>query len=231
MSVVAQNSPSNGSRPSCLIVGAGPGIGHAVALAFANEGYDVALLARRRERLLASCEEIEQKTGRKAIAIAADAGDEASLLAGIAAARAAQGEPDVLIYNVASHAPGRPLGVALDQVVANFKVNVVSALLAARAVAPAMIERKRGTILFTGGGFAYEPAADYSSLSMDKAALRSLTYTLAQEMGVHGVHVATVTVYGFIQRGTHYDPTRIAASYVRLHRQPKGHFETEAIYK
>lgn len=229
MSVVA--TASNSTRPSCLIVGVGPGIGHAVAMAFAHEGYDIALLARRSERLREYCEELEQKAGRRALAIVADAGDEASLKAGIDTARVAFGAPDVLVYNVASHAPGRPLSVSLDDVVANFKVNVVSALVAARAVAPAMIERKRGTILFTGGGFAYEPAADYSSLSMDKAALRSLTYTLAQEMGMHGVHVATVTVYGFVQHGTRFDPTRIAQRYIDLHRQPKGHFETEAIYK
>ncbi len=228
--VTAQNPAGNG-RPSCLIIGAGPGIGQAVAMAFANEGYDIGLLARHREHLREHCEDIEQKTGRRALAVTADAADEASLQAGIETVRTTLGAPDVLVYNVASHAPGRPLSVSLEHVVANFKVNVVSALVAARAVAPAMIERKRGTILFTGGGFAYEPAADYSSLSMDKAALRSLTYTLAQELGMHGVHVATVTVYGFIQHGTHFDPTRIAHSYIRLHRQPKGHFETEAIYK
>lgn len=230
MSRSGQQAPK-AAPPFCLIVGAGPGIGHAVAMAFAHEGCDVALLARAPARLTALCDEIHKKTGRRVRAYAADAASETSLAAGIAAARADFGDADVLIYNVATHEIGRPMTVPVERVVDDFRVNVVGALVAARAVAPAMIERKRGTILFTGGGFAYEPAADYASLSMDKAALRSLTYTLAQDLGVHGVHVATVTVHGFVQHGTKFDPSRIANAYVELYRQPKGHFDIETVYK
>lgn len=216
---------------SCLIVGAGPGIGQSVAVAFAQEGYDLALLARQPRRLTELCGDLGKKCGRRVFSYSADASSPDSLLQGIAAARAELGDPEVLVYNVAQHAPGRPLKVPLDELVANFRTNVVGALVAARAVAPAMIARGRGSILFTGGGFATAPAADYSSLSMDKAALRSLTYTLAQELGGHGVHVATVTVHGFVQTGTQYDPNRIARAFVQLHHQPKGHFETEIVCK
>ena len=94
-----------------------------------------------------------------------------------------------------------------------------------------MREAGHGTILFTGGGFAHEPSAPYASLSSDKAALRNLTYSLAQELGGYGIHVATVTVYGFLQVGTHFDPQRIAETYVQLHRQPRGHFDIEVTYK
>ena len=45
------------------------------------------------------------------------------------------------------------------------------------------------------------------------------------------MHVATVTVYGFVQTGTKFDPRRIAHSFINLHRQPKGHFDTEVVYK
>ena len=89
----------------------------------------------------------------------------------------------------------------------------------------------RPTILFTGGGFAHEPASEFASLSLGKAALRSLTYTLAQELGASGIHVATVTVYGFVQTGTKFDPQQIARVYLELHKQPKGHFDTERIFK
>src|SRR3546814_14836362 len=79
----------------------------------------------------------------------------------------------------------------VDRLVDEFRVNVGGALVAAQDVAPAMIKAKKGTILFTGGGFAYEPAMKYASLSLGKAALRSLAYTLAPELGTHGVPVAT----------------------------------------
>ncbi len=86
-------------------------------------------------------------------------------------------------------------------------------------------------VLMLGIYAAYEPSALYSSVSLGKAALRNLTYSLAQELGASGVHVATVTVYGFVQPGTHFDPTRIAEAYVALHRQPKGHFQIEHVYR
>ncbi|MDD3764992.1 MAG: SDR family NAD(P)-dependent oxidoreductase [Nevskiales bacterium] len=225
------DSGSETQRQSCVIVGAGPGIGKAVAMAFAAEGYDIALLARQPARLQSMCADIDKKTGRTARAYAADASDEASLMKGLDAARADLGDPAVLVYNVATFEIGRPMVVSSEQVLDDFRTNVVGALIAARSVAPAMIQRGSGTILFTGGGFAYEPAADYASLSMDKAALRSLTYTLAQDLGTHGVHVATVTVHGFVQRGTKFDPRHIAEAYVQLHRQPKGHFDIETVYK
>ena len=68
--------------PSCCIIGTGPGIGHAVALAFAQEGYDLALLARHPQRLAETCAEIRTKTGREARAYGADAGDDFSAFAG-----------------------------------------------------------------------------------------------------------------------------------------------------
>ena len=215
----------------CLVVGAGPGIGSAVGMAFAKEGYGVALAARNAARLQPHCDEIRRVTGRAARAYAADAADETSLRALFQQVTAELGAPEVVIYNVASAHKGRATAVPPQQWVEDFHINVVGALVCAQLAAPAMREQGHGTILFTGGGFAHEPSAPYASLSADKAALRNLTYSLAQELGGHGIHVATVTVYGFLQVGTHFDPERIAATYVRLHHQTRGKFEIEVIYK
>lgn len=217
-------------NPVCLIVGAGPGIGQAVALAFAREGYDIALSSRNADKLKALQPGIE-KAGARSRAYSADAGDEVSLRRLIAQVRRDQGDPEVLVYNPAAHAVGKPTTLSSQQLIADFRVNVAGALVCAQEVAPAMKAKGRGTILFTGGGFAYEPAANYASLSLGKSALRNLTYSLAQELGASGIHVATVTVYGFVQSGTHFDPARIADAYLKLHRQPPGHFQTELVYK
>ena len=214
----------------CVIVGAGPGIGEALALAFAREGYDIALVSRNIAKFTEFLLEIS-KLGRRARAFAADAGDEKSLRGALAKAEDELGNVEVLIYNAASARTAKPLKVEPQSLVDEFRINVGGALIAAQAVAEGMKARRRGTILFTGGSFAYEPAAEYSSLSLGKAALRNLTYSLAQELGSYDIHVATVTVYGFVQRGTHFDPRRIAQSFVQLHQQPKGHFDVERIYK
>lgn len=217
--------------PSCFIIGAGPGIGAALAEAFANEGYDIALMSRGPRKLLDTCAELRKSTGRVINAYAADAGDEVALRQGIDAARHVFGDPEVLIYNAAVSNLETPTRIPMDRLIDEFRVNVAGALVATQELAPAMIKGKKGTILFTGGGFAYEPAMKYASLSLGKAALRSLAYTLAQELGAHGVHVATVTVHGFLQAGTRFDPHRIVQAYLWLHRQPKGHFDIEKIYK
>ncbi len=230
-STIMRKNAGGEHLPACFIVGAGPGIGAALATAFAAEGFDIALLARTPSKLRELCSELAQRFGRRVQAYAADAGDEAALQRGLAAAREDFGDPQVLIYNAAATVPGAPTQIPIERLINEFRVNVAGALVAAREVAPAMVRAKQGTILITGGGFAYEPAMKYASLSLGKAALRSLAYTLAQEFGAHGIHVATITVHGFIQTGTPFDPERIAQAYLWLHRQPKGHFDIEKIYK
>lgn len=216
---------------SCVIVGAGPGIGRALAMAFAREGLDVALIARKVERLIPMVTEIAWKTGRQARSFAAEAGEAESLKAALAEAQTALGPPKVLIYNAASAQRAQPTALKVEELMDELRVNVGGALVAAQAVAPAMLAAGQGSILFTGGSLADTPSATYASLSMGKAALKNLTHTLAQELGVHGVHVATVTVHGFVQSGTRFDPALIAAEFIQLHRQPKGHFQSERIYK
>ena len=218
------------TKPCCLIIGAGPGIGQALALAFAREGFSIALCARSAAKLLAVQEDVRE-TGSPAEIFIADAGNENSLRTMLAQVNQSLGAPQVLIYNAAVLTTGKPLSLTNTQLLKDFQVNVASALVAAQDVAPAMKAAGRGTILFTGGGFAYEPAANYSSVSLGKAALRNLTFSLAQELGASGIHVATVTVYGFVQPGTHFDPSHIAKAFITLHRQPKGHFQIEHVYR
>ena len=216
---------------TCLILGAGPGIGLACARVFAHEGYDLALAARRPGRLDEAVRDLRKDTARDVRTYAADAGDADSVAGLVREVSAAQGAPSVVIFNAASAQMGRPTALPPERLLEELRTNVVGGLMLAQQVAPAMRAAGRGTLLFTGGGFAYEPSTDYASMSLAKAALRNLAYTLAQELGSSGVHVGTVTVHGFVQAGTRFDPALIANSFLALHRQPKGHFDIELIYK
>ncbi|MGH8455799.1 MAG: SDR family NAD(P)-dependent oxidoreductase [Stenotrophobium sp.] len=215
----------------CMVIGAGPGIGQALAYAFAHEGCDVAMVARNPGKLAEACALIRKETGRECRTYAGDAGDEQSLKTAFTRVRRGLGEIEVVIYNAAAFETGRPTSIPVERLVAEFRANVAGALVAAREAAKTMKKNQRGTILFTGGSFAYEPATDYASLSLGKAALRNLTYSLAQELGKDGIHVATVTVYGYVQPNTKFDPHRIAQAFVTLHKQAKGHFDIETVYK
>jgi NAD(P)-dependent dehydrogenase (short-subunit alcohol dehydrogenase family) len=73
------------------------------------------------------------------------------------------------------------------------------------------------------------PSAHATALSIGKAALRSLNFCLAEELEPHGIHVATVTIMGYIQSGTQFDPDCIAETYWQLYMQPTDQWEREHI--
>ena len=213
----------SGPGPVCVVVGAGPGLGAALAQRFADGGYRVALLGRNIDRLDQLTESLTGagSNGRDAIAIAADAGDEESLRTGLDEVSAIWDTPQVLLYNAAVLETGGPLQLSADALLAHAKVDYVGALTAARYLAPAMLDRARcggrATLLFTGGGLADQPAAAATALSVGKAALRALVSCLAQELTPQGVQAASVTIRGTIQPGTAFDPAAIAERYWAWH--------------
>lgn len=210
------------TQPLCTIVGMGRGISYSVARRFAAEGFRIGMVARD-AGLLAQLEvEIPGSRG-----VAADAGDESSLRSALGELGAAE----VLVYNASSGHSAPPSSLAIEEAVADFRVNALGAVVAVQESAAAMRATGKGTILLTGGGLALGPMAQVASLSMGKAALRNLAGSLAEELEPFGIHVATITVCGFVQPGTHFDPDRIADVYWTLHQQSRGHFEREVIYR
>ncbi len=132
------------------------------------------------------------------------------------------GPVDVLVYNAATWRDGPVLALTPEQLVEDFRVCAVSALVSARAVAPAMRARGQGTIIFTGGGFALFPSAVAPSLSIGKGAIRALALMLAAELAPSGVRVGTVTIMGVVAPGTKFDPDAIARRYLDIHRGAAG---------
>jgi short-subunit dehydrogenase len=102
-------------------------------------------------------------------------------------------------------------------------VDVAGALHCALQVIPEQVEQKAGTILFTGGGLALYPSADYTSLGIGKASLRNLAFTLAEELKPQGVFVGTVTIAGAVAPGTHFAPELIAEKYWELYEKREEH--------
>lgn len=214
----------------CVVVGAGPGVGLAVAKRFGREGFELALVSRRAEALAQYVANLEQ-TGLTAHAFPADAADFDSLAQALTQIKAQLGHPEVLVYNAALIKPGPPSTLLIEDLTAAFRVNVAGAFVCAQQVIPEMKARQHGTILFTGGGLALNPYPAYASLAASKAALRNLTYSLGAELEADGIQVATVTIAGYVQPGTHFDPDLIAEKYWELHGQRPGHREREIVYR
>lgn len=116
------------------------------------------------------------------------------------------------MYNAYSSLGSRASELSLEALEQTLQVNLHGALLAAQLVIPGMLSRRKGTLLFSGGGLALNPQPDQAALAIGKAALRALVGALSKELYQEGIHVATVTIAGPIRRNTAFDPDLIAES-------------------
>lgn len=205
----------------CTIAGMGRGISYAVARRFAAEGFTIGMISRDEPVLRELEAAIPGARG-----ITADVGDAAALQAAVRDL----GPASVLVYNASAGHPGPATALSLDDAIADLRVNILGILTAVQETVPSMRAAGKGTIIVTGGGLALKPAASLASLSLGKAAQRSLALSLAAELEPAGIHVATVTVCGFVQPGTHFAAENIADLFWRLHIQPPGQFDREIVY-
>jgi short-subunit dehydrogenase len=208
----------------------GPGVSAAVARRFAREGFEIAALARRADALQLEVDALAA-AGVDARAYPADAADSAGLATTLSRVAGERGTPDVLVYNAAG-VRRKPLAeLTAQELMADLQVSIGGALAATQAVLPGMLARGRGTLLYTGGGFAFEPMPAMAGVGVGKAGLRNLAFSLFAELKDRGIHAATVTICGLVKTGTAFDPDRIAESYWQLHAQPPGAFEREAMVR
>jgi NAD(P)-dependent dehydrogenase (short-subunit alcohol dehydrogenase family) len=213
--------------PAAIVIGAGPGIGAAVARRLAKEGLAIGVIARS-EATVEAAERVVAEHGGEAVGATADVTDEAALRAALDAIVERLGVPEVLVYNAALIQSDAIGDLTAAQHLEACAVNVVGAITAAAHVGPRMADAGGGTILLTGGMPEMVPGV--ASLSLGKAGLRALTELLQKQFGDAGVHVATITVAGTVAPGTAYDPDDIAEHYWRLHTQPVGAWEREVVH-
>lgn len=213
--------------PGAVIVGAGPGIGQAVARRFAGEGMPITLLARD-ARTLRSVAAGLASHDVPVLALRADSTDRAELNAALDRAVGEHGVPEVAVYNAALVRADTLGELSVRDHMEAWAVNVVGALNTAAHLAPAMAARRSGTFLVTGG--MPEPKPEYVSLSLGKAGIRTLIALLHQQYGPYGVHAASVTVDGPVATGTDFDPDDIAEHYWHLHTQPRHLWDHEALH-
>lgn len=179
-----------------FITGASAGIGWALAHAFAREGANLALAARRKDRLDALCAELEQG-GAKALALACDVTDRAQL--DEAAARAVEvfGGLDVAVANAGFAVSGTFDRLTTDDFRRQFEVNVFGVLETIYAVLP-HLERSRGRlgIVASVAGRVGSPAT--SAYCSSKFALCGLAECLYHDLAEKGVSVTCINP-GFVE--------------------------------
>ena len=174
-----------------VITGASSGIGKATAIAFAQRGVRVVLVARRLDRLEDLAERIERAGGR-ALALKCDVADVRQLdkLPGIV--EQLVGATDVLVNNAGVPGGGDFPALTHDQIDEIVRVNLLGVLHATRAFLPGMIARGRGHVVNVAslaGRFAPPGTAVYTATKHGVVAFsESLDYDAART----GVHVTAV---------------------------------------
>jgi NADP-dependent 3-hydroxy acid dehydrogenase YdfG len=233
--MASKANPSN--KPVAVVTGVGPGLGAALARRFAAT-YAVAILARKADYLKALAGEIRQG-GATVMDLACDVGNRAQMAAAFSAIRTELGEPELLLYNAGSGSWGTITEITADQYEADWRVNALGAFVAAKEVAPAMIARGRGAILFTGATAGVKAGPKSVSFGPAKFAMRGLAQSLARDLGPKGIHVAWINVDGSIdipgargrkptlQDGDFLKPEAIAETYWHLAHQDSSAWTME----
>ena len=173
---------------SVLLTGASGGIGQAVARALAPQSGDLVLSGRRRDVL----EPLATELGARVITCDLSLREELERLVGAA------GQVDVLIANAGVPASGELVGLAQDEIDRMLEVNLRAPVALARALAPAMLRRRRGHMVFVSSlqGKAATPLSSVYCAS--KFGLRGFALALREDLRAHGVGVSVV-LPGFIR--------------------------------
>lgn len=209
-----------------LIVGAGPGLGSALARKFAAAGYTLSLAVRSPGRLSPLVDEI----GAQAFAVDAAEADSVGDL--FATLDRLGRTPELVIYNAGAATRGPVAALDLKAVRASLSVNGWGALVVAHEAAKRMQPAGHGVMLFTGATAGVKGFARSAPMAMGKFALRGLCQSLSRELAPKGIHVAHFVLDGVIlnpARGAPYDnaettldPDQIAATYLSIAQQHKS---------
>lgn len=178
------------SQKVCVVAGVGPGIGKACCELYASKGYQVIMLARQQSFL----DEIQQSLPENTSGIAIDLTSEKAVNALFKELHSQYGAIDILIYNAARGSFGSFLEANPAELEKNFAINTMGLLYCARAVAPTMIEREQGAIMVTGNTAATRGGAKFATFAPSKSAARSLSQSMARELGPKKVHVSYLII-------------------------------------
>jgi len=189
-------------KPVCVVVGVGPGNGEALATAFCDAGYAVALLARQATYCAALAARLPD-----ARAYVCDAADGAAVEGTFSRIVEEIGDVDTLVYNAGKGAWG-----AIDEIDEHdfedaWRTGALGLFFTARRVIPAMKMRGAGNIVVISATASRRGGARAAALASAKMAQRALAESMARHLGPLGIHVSLLVLDGRV--GGRDDSTRL----------------------
>lgn len=197
-----------GRQPACVIAGAGPQLGLAIATRFAAEGFSAYALSRSPDRLRARIASL-QASGLEIQPFYCDVTDPESVDIVLHRVGQRHGHCDVLIYNAFAASAKSALELDADALIDDLRVNVAGALTFVRKTIVGMQAAAGGTILFTGCSESTVVSSNSPSSAIGKACLHALASYLVRELKPVGIRVGVVSVGPAIRTKSNY--VRLAA--------------------
>lgn len=207
------------TREVAVVVGAGPGLGNALVRRLAEAGMRVAAVSRRgvadeahRDLVRGyACDATVDEQVRNVFKRVADELD----------------PPSLVVFNVGIWDQGGILDISEELFEQAWRTGCLAGFLVGRAAATSMLNRGRGTIIFSGATGSIRGGAGFSAFASPKFALRAVAQSMARELGPKGIHIAHVILDGMIaQEGAPSErmlqPAAIAETYYQLHRQDRS---------
>lgn len=171
-----------------VITGAGQGMGRGIALAFASEGADVALVGRTEAKLAVVADEVRAR-GAKATVHVVDVTDRAAVFALAADVVAAHGRVDAVVSAAYDTRVGRFDDLSAGDARHDWWSGVASTLWCVQAFHPALAATK-GSVVNVGAATGLKPdTTTFALYASTKEAIRSLTRTMACELAADGIRV------------------------------------------
>lgn len=195
------------ANPVIVVLGAGPGVGAAVARRFGHAGYDPALVSRTAEQVGELGEQLQSEgftTGWSAV----DLTDAAALSAAIERFGTHTGSIQHLHFNPSITRMADPLDLSPADLLDDLRLSVASLLTAVQAARPFMSEGAR--ITATGSRAADQPWAQAASVGVQKAGLRNLVTAIDQTLAPAGIRAMSLTVNGTLAPDGPFDPRHVA---------------------
>jgi NAD(P)-dependent dehydrogenase (short-subunit alcohol dehydrogenase family) len=176
-----------------LVSGGGRGIGRAISLGLARNGFDVAVNFRRDADAAAQVVDAIHQLGRQAISVGASVDDFAADQAMVAHVVDELGPPSLLVHNSGMASRGLPV-VETDpgELLRVFGANAFGAFYLAKLCLPYLTQHERSDIIVISSTTSRSLPANSAPYSMAKAAVEALAMTLAKEARADGVHVNVV---------------------------------------
>ncbi len=239
---MTQDTTANPNKRVALIVGAGDAIGSAIARQFAAEGLVVYAVRRDASKLEPLLDELKA-AGHEAYGAAVDARKEDRIVELFAHIESSIGPLEVVVFNVGANVPLSLTETSSRKFFKIWEMACFAGFLVGREAAKYMLERQRGTIIFTGATASVRGAAGFAAFASAKHGLRALAQSMARELGPGNIHVAHIVIDAAVDTawirenladriaamGSDgiVDPDELAKNYVALHRQARNSWTFE----